>query len=237
MPWPTVELEDPLGHVVEEVPVVRHGDDRALVARQVLLEPLHALGVEMVRRLVEQQDRRVSAGAAGPAPPAGARRRKACPRSGRAAGSAARPSPSRPAAPRPTRRASSIFSWSSPWRARIALLRRLVVGGGEFVPRRIVRRGELGERSGRPPRRRRGPSLPGVSCGSCSSRPTAISRLEMDAAVDLGVAPGQDPHAARTCPNRSGRARRSSRRRRTRARCRAGSPCARFFSTRRSSRR
>ena len=50
-----VELEDPAGHVVEEVAVVGHGHDGALVVLEVLLEPGHRLGVEVVRRLVEQQ--------------------------------------------------------------------------------------------------------------------------------------------------------------------------------------
>ncbi len=50
-----VEFEDPLGDVVQEVPVVGDGQDRALVLGEVLFEPLHALGVEVVGRLVEQQ--------------------------------------------------------------------------------------------------------------------------------------------------------------------------------------
>ncbi len=50
-----VELEDPAGDVVEEVAVVGDGDDRALVLGQVLLEPRHRLGVEVVGGLVEQQ--------------------------------------------------------------------------------------------------------------------------------------------------------------------------------------
>ena len=50
-----VELEDPLGDVVEEVPVVGDRDHGAGVLLQVLLQPLHALGVEVVGRLVEQQ--------------------------------------------------------------------------------------------------------------------------------------------------------------------------------------
>ena len=50
-----VELEDPLRDVVEEVPVVGHGQDGAGVLREVLLQPQHALGVEVVGRLVEQQ--------------------------------------------------------------------------------------------------------------------------------------------------------------------------------------
>ncbi len=50
-----VELEDPARDVVEEVPVMRHGDDRALVVGEEALEPRDRLGVEMVRRLVEQE--------------------------------------------------------------------------------------------------------------------------------------------------------------------------------------
>ena len=51
-----VDLGDPLGDVVEEVPVVGDGEHGAGVLRQVLLEPEHALGVEVVRGLVEQQE-------------------------------------------------------------------------------------------------------------------------------------------------------------------------------------
>ena len=50
-----VELEDPLGDVVEEVAVVGDGDDGAGVLLQEPLQPLDALGVEVVGRLVEQQ--------------------------------------------------------------------------------------------------------------------------------------------------------------------------------------
>ena len=50
-----VELEDPLGDVVEEVAVVGDRDDGAGVVLQEPLEPLDALGVEVVGRLVEQQ--------------------------------------------------------------------------------------------------------------------------------------------------------------------------------------
>ena len=52
---PAVELEDPAGDVVEEVAVVGHGHDRALVALEMALEPGDRLGVEVVRRLVEEQ--------------------------------------------------------------------------------------------------------------------------------------------------------------------------------------
>ncbi len=55
MPLPAVELEDPLGHVVEEVPIVGDGDHGAGVLLQEPLEPGDRLGVEVVGRLVEQQ--------------------------------------------------------------------------------------------------------------------------------------------------------------------------------------
>jgi hypothetical protein len=56
---PPVQLENPLRDVVEKVAIVGHGDDRALIPRQVLFEPLHTFGVEMVGGLVEQQDGRL----------------------------------------------------------------------------------------------------------------------------------------------------------------------------------
>src|SRR5262249_54922604 len=52
---PAVELEDPAGDVVEEVAVVRDRDDRALVLLQMPLEPRDRFGVEVVRRLVEEE--------------------------------------------------------------------------------------------------------------------------------------------------------------------------------------
>ena len=51
-----IELENPAGDVVEEVAIVRDGDDRAGVVLQKPLEPGDRLRVEMVRRLVEQQE-------------------------------------------------------------------------------------------------------------------------------------------------------------------------------------
>jgi hypothetical protein len=50
-----VELEDPARDVVEEIAVVGDGHDGALVVGQVALEPCDRLGVEVVGRLVEQQ--------------------------------------------------------------------------------------------------------------------------------------------------------------------------------------
>ncbi|CAL9518780.1 hypothetical protein SUDANB114_03767 [Nocardiopsis dassonvillei] len=50
-----VQLQDPRGDVVQEVPVVCDRDDGARVLGQVLLQPVHTLGVEVVGGLVEQQ--------------------------------------------------------------------------------------------------------------------------------------------------------------------------------------
>ena len=50
-----IELEDPAGDVVEEVAVVGDDQDGAGVIAQVALQPGDAFGVEMVGRLVEQQ--------------------------------------------------------------------------------------------------------------------------------------------------------------------------------------
>ena len=50
-----IELEDPAGDIVEKVPIVRDGYDRAGIVLQKTLEPGDRLGVEMVGRLVEEQ--------------------------------------------------------------------------------------------------------------------------------------------------------------------------------------
>ena len=51
-----VEFENPARHVVQEIAVVGHGDDGARVLLQMMLQPGHALGIEMVGGLVQQQD-------------------------------------------------------------------------------------------------------------------------------------------------------------------------------------
>ena len=50
-----VELQDPLRDVVEEVSVMGDRDDGARLGSQVLFEPLHAFDIEVVGRLVQQQ--------------------------------------------------------------------------------------------------------------------------------------------------------------------------------------
>jgi hypothetical protein len=54
-----VQLENPLRHVVQEVPVMGYGEDRAGVALQMSFQPLHRFGVEVVGRLVQQQEIRL----------------------------------------------------------------------------------------------------------------------------------------------------------------------------------
>ena len=50
-----IELENPAGDVVEEVAIVRDRDDGAGIVLEEALEPRDRLGVEVVGRLVEQQ--------------------------------------------------------------------------------------------------------------------------------------------------------------------------------------
>ena len=51
-----VELENPTGHVIEEVSVVRHGDNCSFVLVEVLFEPVYGFGIEVVGGLVEEQN-------------------------------------------------------------------------------------------------------------------------------------------------------------------------------------
>ena len=49
-------LDDPVGHPVDEVPVVADEEDGAPVVHQVLLEPPHGVDVEVVGGLVQEED-------------------------------------------------------------------------------------------------------------------------------------------------------------------------------------
>ena len=51
----TIELENPAGHVVKEVAIVRHSDDGSRIVLEEPLEPRHRLGIQMVGRLIEEQ--------------------------------------------------------------------------------------------------------------------------------------------------------------------------------------
>ena len=54
------DVEDPGHDAVEKIPVVGYHDDRALVRLEVLVEPAEHSEVEVVGRLVEQQDVRLA---------------------------------------------------------------------------------------------------------------------------------------------------------------------------------
>ena len=50
-----IDLQNPLGDVVEKVAIVGDGHHRAGVFRQMLFQPVDALGIEMIRRFVKKE--------------------------------------------------------------------------------------------------------------------------------------------------------------------------------------
>ncbi len=54
-----IELENPARDIVEEVAVVGDDEDRARIIAQMAFEPGHRLGIEMVGRLVEEEELRL----------------------------------------------------------------------------------------------------------------------------------------------------------------------------------
>ena len=60
----TIDLEDPRGEAAEECPVVGHEQERPVPAAQEFLEPGDGVDVEMIRRLVEEEE--IGAGDEGP---------------------------------------------------------------------------------------------------------------------------------------------------------------------------
>ena len=51
-----IELENPTGDVIQKISVMRNRDDRSRIALQVMFQPRHRLGVEVIGRLVEQKN-------------------------------------------------------------------------------------------------------------------------------------------------------------------------------------
>ena len=49
-----IQLEYPTRHIIEEVTVVRNGNDSTLVLVQVLFQPVDTLSIQMVGRLIEE---------------------------------------------------------------------------------------------------------------------------------------------------------------------------------------
>jgi hypothetical protein len=54
-----IDLGDPFGHVVQEVAIMGDRQDCSRVRGEVLLQPQHAFGVQVVGRLIEQQQVRL----------------------------------------------------------------------------------------------------------------------------------------------------------------------------------
>ena len=48
------DLNDPVGNLIDEIAVMRDGQNRALEGVDVLLQPLHTIQIQVVRRLVQQ---------------------------------------------------------------------------------------------------------------------------------------------------------------------------------------
>ena len=165
-----VELEDPVGDVVEEVAVVRDGDDGARVLGEEALEPGDRLGVEVVGRLVEEQQvrRLEQQPAERDAAPLAARERLDVARRRRAAG--ARPSRARASGRATHASARSICSCTfacSPSSASKS-------ASGSANSAEIASKRSSRSRSGRTPSSTFSRTvLAASSSGSCSSRPTA----------------------------------------------------------------
>ncbi len=52
----TVEFKDPAGNIVEKVSIVGDGNDGAGIALQVLFQPGYGFCIEMVGRLIEEEN-------------------------------------------------------------------------------------------------------------------------------------------------------------------------------------
>ncbi len=51
-----VKLEDPAGDIVEKIAVVGNRDNSALVALEMLFQPIDGFGVEVIGRLIQEED-------------------------------------------------------------------------------------------------------------------------------------------------------------------------------------
>ena len=52
----TIQFQNPTRDVVEKISVMSNRDDRARVTLQMMFEPRYRLGIQMIRRLVEQKN-------------------------------------------------------------------------------------------------------------------------------------------------------------------------------------
>ena len=55
----TIDFENPGRHLIQEVAIMGHGDDGAFVILEVALQPRDRAGIEVVGRLIEQQQVRL----------------------------------------------------------------------------------------------------------------------------------------------------------------------------------
>ena len=174
-----VELEDPAGDVVEEVAVVRDGDDGARVVGEEALEPGDRLGVEVVRRLVEQQQVGRRRAAAGRARRGGARRRRASSRRGRRRAAAARPSRGR--ASRRALQASCRSICSCTFACSASSASKSASGSANRGRDLVEAVEQVAQLRARRPRRCRARPWPGRARGSCASSPTVAPARELGA--------------------------------------------------------
>ena len=187
-----IEFQDPARDIVEKVAIMGHGNDRALVTREVLLEPVDRVGVKVVGRLVEKQDGRLL---------------QQQPRERDAAALAAGKRVDNRLARRTAQRVHRLLhhrrhiprTEAVDFLLKLRLfvgnrILRLVVGGiGEFVPTGVVRCGEIGEvlHALLDARAHRGA---GRERGLLRQEADRVTRLEVHAAVDVGVDAREDAH-------------------------------------------
>ena len=188
------QLPDPGHGRVEERPVVRGDEQRAAAAPEVLLEPLERVEVEVVRRLVEEQQVRVGDHEPGQR---GARLLAARQR-GRRPGPLVRARSRGRTAPR--RRAGRACSRRAP---RTRCWRSAYAGSVDAMPAARARRARPpsargAPRPGRTAVRRSGAAMNAASkCASWASRPSVRPRLRCDLAAVGLVEAGRDPQQRR----------------------------------------
>ena len=56
MPVAAIQFQNPARHIIQKVAIVGHGDHGAFILLQMLLQPQHRFGIQVVGRFVEQQN-------------------------------------------------------------------------------------------------------------------------------------------------------------------------------------
>ena len=189
---PVVELKNPLGNIVQKIAVVRHRDDRAFVTREMLLQPLHTLGVEMVGRLVKKENIRFLQKQT--------RQRDA---TALATGKMIHHLIARRTTQRVHRHLDLRTHVPSAERVDLLLELRLLVRNrvfrcvvnrlGEFVPCRVVSGGEIGEMF-HALVHTLAHGFAGGELRLLFEKAHGVARLEMNSPIKLLVAPGENAH-------------------------------------------